>query len=580
MSMNATEIKTRHGLILQGVTAIALTQAGFTYRENWQYDDNAEVPDFLMPDDDNPNIVIEVHQTDARDSFRMKTLRAFTAVMESKVHFGDDIVSVNVLFGDPDTEIPSANFNALCGFFDVNIVPRNDADDSDLIVSLEECALKYASDEDFTVQEGIRDVVQESPDAVEELGLTLQSALNGAGIKENLAGLWQMERERCAALGDAPLPGDPTYYKRALLKALFLSDDQFDELVAKQDPNLCSEETQKQLLSTKLAKAEEMIDGDSLILEKTLRAFIEEPDGVELRELCREALDQEVSMRYFFDDIRDFERRISMARIVKEVLGKGKEGFYSSFDECFTNGTYEGVEHTRCWVGDIVPLLIGKSHNFFNGIIYRDKDYKSTLANPYPNIVIRSPRLGKNNEVLKNYSQVCSKVLFEHVKGLDLDSLKEDDVAEKIINFRIAAAIKLKKLDPLFLTIKSICDELDISFEEIKTRNCISDLANEGATGVYQLYVISKGDKEVLMNFVAVHDQNGDHKSKEWGARRRAILYRIQDGDVVPSEYQDALFVLDGEWEPKHVRRLYHSGWNRIVRLSGLKDTLRKMFNI
>jgi hypothetical protein len=73
--MNATEIKTRHGLILQGLTARALTQVGFQYVENPTYDEVSEVPDFLIPDAEQPRLMIEVHQTDARDSFRMKILR-------------------------------------------------------------------------------------------------------------------------------------------------------------------------------------------------------------------------------------------------------------------------------------------------------------------------------------------------------------------------------------------------------------------------------------------------------------------------------------------------------------------------
>ena len=58
--MNATKIKTRHGLILQDLLGTALTQAGFTYRENWQYDPDLERPDFTIPDSDKPKLALEV----------------------------------------------------------------------------------------------------------------------------------------------------------------------------------------------------------------------------------------------------------------------------------------------------------------------------------------------------------------------------------------------------------------------------------------------------------------------------------------------------------------------------------------
>jgi len=41
--------------------------------------------------------MIEVHQTEARNAFQMKTLRCVTAVTEAKVHFGVDLIVVNVL---------------------------------------------------------------------------------------------------------------------------------------------------------------------------------------------------------------------------------------------------------------------------------------------------------------------------------------------------------------------------------------------------------------------------------------------------------------------------------------------------
>jgi hypothetical protein len=83
-----------------------------------------------------------------------------------------------------------------------------------------------------------------------------------------------------------------------------------------------------------------------------------------------------------------------------------------------------------------------------------------------------------------------------------------------------------------------------------------------------------------VANAVAVHDNNGDHKSKEWGARRLATLYRIKGSAIRKSEYQEGIFVLDGEWKDKDVARLYRSGWNHVVRLADLEETLKSVFGI
>lgn len=144
------------------------------------------------------------------------------------------------------------------------------------------------------------------------------------------------------------------------------------------------------------------------------------------------------------------------------------------------------------------------------------------------------------------------------------------------------AAIKLRKLDPLILVVAANAVELGLSVSVEPIRNVISDLAGAGGAGIFRIATIrpESGGKAILLNAVAVHEGNGDHKSKEWGARRLASLYRIQNGDVGPSEYQDGMFVLDGEWEDKDVARLYRAGWNHICRLGDLEKTLRKVFEL
>ena len=57
-----------------------------------------------------------------------------------------------------------------------------------------------------------------------------------------------------------------------------------------------------------------------------------------------------------------------------------------------------------------------------------------------------------------------------------------------------------------------------------------------------------------------------------------ATLCRIIDGEIKTSEFQRAIFVLDGEWADKDVARLFRSGWTDIVRLGDLEKTLCSIF--
>ena len=47
--MDETEIKTRQGLILEGILAAALAKAGYKFDQDVQYDEGCETPDFLIP---------------------------------------------------------------------------------------------------------------------------------------------------------------------------------------------------------------------------------------------------------------------------------------------------------------------------------------------------------------------------------------------------------------------------------------------------------------------------------------------------------------------------------------------------
>jgi hypothetical protein len=586
MPLTETEIKTRLGLILQGVLAEAIRQAGYTAIQDYQYDPACERPDFLIPDHTKPRYMIEVHQTEARNSFQMKTLRAFTAVTEAKAHYGERVVSVNVLFGDPDRELPASNVRALCGIFDVNLVPRKDAFDKASIAHLEAAATAAAADEDYTkrTRAAIDDVTRAHPKAVKTLADLVIKTLSSASARVELFPIWKAERERVSKLAPAPRARAPTYYKRGLLGGLFLSDADFAELIARKDPEKCSVAVRTQLVATGLASVTEEIDGDRYSLDPQFARFIADNKAPALRELCREDLARLEALKWFFEDIRDGARRRGMVRSFLAVARGGRRKVAVALLDSLRNGSALGIEHSRCWIADLIPLVVDKSHNFFNRRIYTHPDYNIPLGNPYNNMAIRAPRLGNDGAVLAKLSRLACDLFFELVDsdGIDLSRLNEEALAAKFLNFRLDAAIKLRKLDPLVLVAADVASAygLDIGVEKIAS--AISDLADEAGVGAFRVPVLSHeaSGRRILMNVVAVHDQNGDHKSKEWGARRQATLYRYQSGKVSRSAYNDGLFILDGEWEDKDVARLYRSGWNHICRLSDLETTLMHIFGL
>lgn len=584
MALTETEIKTRLGLILQGVLAEAIRLAGHTAVQDYQYDTTCERPDFLIPDHSKPRYMVEVHQTEARNSFQMKTLRAFTAVTEAKAHYGEKVVSVNVLFGDPGRELPASNVRALCGVFDVNLVPRKDASDKAAIARLEAAAAAAAADEGYTRRTGaaIDDLIRAHARGVKSLADLVRGTLASASARAELFPMWKAERDRVSELAPTPRAGAPTYYKRGLLGGLFLSDADFAELIAKKDPGKCSAAVQAQLVATGLANLTEEIDGDRYELDSQFGRFISEGNAAALRELCREDLSQTEHLYWFFEDIRDAKRRRRMVRRFLAEARGGSNRLGTALLESLKRGGALGVEHSRCWIADLMPLAVGKSHNYFNRRIYTHGDYDVPLGNPYNNMAIRAPRLGSDDAVLSKLSRLGCEVFFEVVdsESIDLAIAREEDLSAKLLAFRLDAAIKLRKLDPLLLVAADVAADYGLKVGIEKIESAISDLADEAGVGAFRIPVLrhEASGRKILMNAVAVHDQNGDHKSKEWGARRLATLYRYEASKIRRSEYKDGLFILDGEWEDKDVARLHRCGWNHLCRLGDLEATLKHIF--
>lgn len=587
MALTETELKTRLGLILQGVLAEAIRQAGYTLVQDYQYDPTCERPDFLIPNHTKPRYMIEVHQTEARNSFQMKTLRAFTAVTEAKAHYGEKVVSVNVLFGDPDRELPASNLRALCGIFDVNLVPRKDASDKTAIARLEAAAAAAAADEEYTKRTGaaIEDVIRAHSKGVATLKDLVSKTLTSAKARPELFPMWRAERARVSKLAPAPKASSPTFYKRGLLGSLFLSDDHFAELILAKNADKCSLEVQRQLVAAKLATVSEEIDGDHITLEAQFQAFANDPEAARLRAVCKAELDSIGDLHWFFEDIRDSSRRVEMACAFVGLAKEGRTSLIGSIVDGLKGNAVGGVEHARCWPADLLALLTGHSQNDFNRRMVQSGRDPENYQYPFNHISGRFERLVGCPDHFEAYAtfavDVFEEICLAEKIGESEILAAESWLPDAILKLRLDGAIKLQKFNPLYACTAEICAEYGVEVRAEKIKSIAFDLAGgKGRLGKYDALVLEYGGKQVLSLAVAVHDQNGDHKSKEWGARRLATLYRYEEAKILRSEFDDGLFVLDGEWEDKDVARLYRSGWNHICRLGDLETTLKYIFGL
>jgi len=295
---------------------------------------------------------------------------------------------------------------------------------------------------------------------------------------------------------------------------------------------------------------------------------------------------QDESMLWFFEDIRNRERRNQMVEIFWEILNNPSVGFSQSIQDNISSYNFQGIQHLRCWIVDLIARYLGVSHNELNRrIVAINCDYQS-LGNPFNQISYKSERFMSDSSNHNDYAEAIERCFNTLLSSEIVDlAINQQDLANRLLILRLDGVIKLHKLNPLYLILESLGDELGLSCISQGTNSIISDLSRSNAVGKHEMFHISNGEITIVANAIAVHDHNGDHKSKEWGARRLATLYRYQAPrrgqapQIQSSGIIEGLFIIDGEWEQRNINRLYRSGWNHIVRLGELEDKLKEIFS-
>ena len=634
MPMDERAIKIRLGLILEGCVAEALRQTQFNQFESTpQYDAESMTPDFLIPNADTPKYFVEVTQTDTRDSFRMKTLRYFEAVCEAKAYLGSHVVSVNILMGDPSRELTDSNVQAMYGYFDVNLCPRNDAQtdcERALLDNLEAAALAVAADESIeNVQSGLNSVLRENSDAIAVLAEMLEDSITRGSVRAELTAVWDSERERLQSISARTTPlAVIAPYKRPVLEGLLISDEDFEEIrnvsrLSDLDARVIRELAGKALLTLRrvpkkallrvfdislddfrelierktverflaeicerltaaglierhpaaagvvrleLSKPVEGLLGNlgNLPLNDDLRVIAEDPFGQDIREMCKKRVDSEPENRWFFEDIRSENRRLRMAEIYLQKVNGGPEVLFQALSENASSGILEEIEHTRCWIADLLACHVGMSHNAFNKAMYSDPGYLGSLGGPFNFLTIRSGSILSRSEIRDSVLATAFSAYQHFVSIAQPETINcgQRALATRLLELRLGALVKRHSLNPLEIVIEETCTELGLDLEYGTIGNIVSDASSDpGSAGHYRVYWATSGDRKVLINALYVDEYGGRDKAKEWAARGRSFLYRLSDGRVLVSNYTAMVMVLDGPWHSESVGKLERSGW-------------------
>lgn len=644
--------KIRHGLILQGCVEESLKRTKYSdYEVTPRYSEESIAPDFLVPDDKKPTFFIEVAQTEARNSFQMKILRYFESVCEGKVHFGSDVISVNILMGDPASELPASNVRALYGFFDANLCPRNNCHDRKerlLLEKLESDALLLAGNELIVdVETALGTLLRKHSATINVLSKLVEQLLDNAQVKRELFPLWKAERRRRKSLKNlnAPLKDAPAY-KRPILESLFLTDEEFEELRNSRDLSTVSLPLLRQLAGKGLLKLNRdfnkllrnvfliseadftlaagtpdasklppevklRLEGAQLLgvfkgirvgerqieraaysnalnmllfarntlkLNDDLSALIGDPFAGELRKRCVHVLRRDPDMNWFFEDIRDENRRLKMATaFLKSINGRK---LISDLEENLRRDVLYNIEHGRAWFIDLCTRAANISQNELSRRLFTKFDNPGGYGDPVSHLAPKTQRFRASPDAqIGVYARDISQAFWEFMKerNISITNVQVNDLALRLLLLRLDGASKLQNLNPLYLLIESVCEEGGLVCSYGSSENFLSDLVSDvEALGKFKLYRINAPTGVILVNALYVDEYGGLDKAKEWSARGRSFPYRFTKAGIRQSSVVKMIFIADGAWKSEAISRLRAAGWD-VCRPSEFRERLRTL---
>lgn len=592
---NRTQIKTRFGQIMEAVTGIALARAGFSFHSDWEYETSSMKVDFAIPENDQPDYIIEVTQTETRDSLKRKLLRYFELVAESKVNFQESLSTITLIYGTPIRDLPEPNLKASLVFFDAAFLPRVDSlisdPDKDFLRELEEQALSLAS-QLVKRDEAVAQLETECSEGIDILSRYFKQRIPRIQANPILTQMWNLEKERVSKIQiSQELKPIETYYKRGILYALFLTETEYNELLK----HCHDSETgginlhpdflqlpQKLLDRLVVLGLAHIIPGtasDEIHLVKELRSVLESPKSLRMVDLARKALQENEITKWFFEDIYQDSRRKTMATHFLDLLKRQPDELSNAIYSNLKFDDYAGIKHVRTWMVEMILRVTGISSNSLTKIIFLDQANTLKLGDPLSHLIPKTKRFMNKPDAWQRYADA----IVHHTQSDLLTKISEIDVstlAGAVLKSRLDGAMYLQKFNPLYLVVEVALQAANWENISYKSINSIfGNLLNKKSVGRFSVFSATKNQQQLVLNALQISDA---HKPDEWAARGRALRYGLQqnpDGtQKVIRQMEDThfVFILDGKLNLKMRKRLENSGWQTCT-LDEFPDVLNQI---
>lgn len=583
--MDATklvEVGTNHGLKLECVVAAALDAAGLRYRKAWQYDDYALTPDFSIPDTDTPAFVIEITRVEARNVFQRKLLRYIQAVADVKAHFGPRCAAVNILFSDVSA-LPSSSVAALTSLFDINLFPVTPGhpDQVDGLRALSH-ELQLGSLASCDKGELRREIGRRYAKPIRELGRLLARKLSVSDPSSRFDAIWEEERERCRLVGPiTQRVGERAYVRDALLRSFYLPCDVYRSFV-QYGCYIGDAKNLSLLASNKIVRVARSLRGTRVLPEPPLASLVRQQGFAELRASCAAALEANETIKWHFRDLREPEWLATMVAVVRELCRRGRDALSHALLENARHGSFADIEHSRCWIADVLAEVIGATHNAMNRAILQSNLYTGRIPNPFNNLTMRSERFLHETRQLESMCRALIHVCYaDQQLQVKLKAVDDTDLINKLFRLRLCASRGLHTFNPLEIALKGLARAAGFGARDLRIGSFLSDAlagrSRAGKFGVLEFHRESDGSRFWLTCIAVGPNYGSDHKADEWSARLRAATHTWRDGKVARGDLPTTVFVYDGNWSEKSLTKLRRAGWQIVCGIQGFREEVVKL---
>ncbi len=566
----------RLGLVLEACIVPMLEKNGFKFANSESYAELLTRPDFILYDHGKPSVSLAVTATSSRDTWIKKRWRYVDEVAQLKSFYGEDFLTINVLYGSP-TVFGINEMKFIDAFFDASIITEELNGGIDFLIQAERYVIDYPA---LSTQE-IAARLESLPiwsTHCNSLIKSLKSILSKRHIltEKNLyRKVWQKEHPGYSAflseIKTRKYTDKISYLRYSILNGLLIGPDYMDAIIQsikKDSPvsdaiySACCEKTEF-LFTNRLGK--------KYIVDEKLRRTVE--SGL-TSDICRE-LEKTIftndTQRFLLDDIQDEKRLEKMVDIAWPKL-LDQKSLTSMLIQSFLDNNYGGIAHARVWPIDVVVSYLGIS------IIQLNRKYVSRYRPSVTSVVVNFvSKIAIAQSQFSEYQSLCvfceelAAVIFEEVSQVKSKPTKQE-LVRRIREYKIHSLSLQPYINPLQRYLEMILEKNGWAYKKDAIPcllGAISDIPGSMKT-IKEVYQVTKGKTTVWIKCIAGYDGVKD-KTREMAARGHLLKYETPSSK---KRTVKMVFAYDGKWSTDLKQLLALSGWDDIISIFDLEKYL------